>query len=142
MSAAKQYSYRDWEPQSTLETGEPEPVEDYPSESRVVSGTLWMIGVSIAIYFLPVANGLIAGTIGGYRIGSPRAALMSALGAVAFTSCLLWMMFTLIPFPMMGNPITQIGAFGLIFLTDIGLIVGAGIGGVVARNKIDRLNRA
>jgi hypothetical protein len=130
------------ETESPLETGEPEPVEEYPSEERVVSGSLLMFALAMALFMFPVVNGMVAGVVGGYRVGSPRNALMSALGPLTVASCLLWILMTVFPIPMMGSPITQIGIAFLILLTDVAMLVGAAIGGTVSQNRIDRLNRA
>ena len=107
-----------WEKESSLETGEPDPVEEYPSEKRVVSGSFRMLAVTTALFFLPIANGVIGGLIGGLRVGSARAAIMSALGPLLFASCFLWMIYTFVPIPMSGGRLTQIGAWTLIFLSD------------------------
>ena len=141
MAAKKQSTY--WkETEGPLETGEPEPVEEYPSEKKVITGSIWMLALAIALFMFPVVNGLVAGVVGGLRVGSPRNALMSALGPITVASCLLWMLMTVFPLPIMGYPLTQIGNAFLVLLTDVAMLIGAAIGGTIAQNRIDRLNRA
>lgn len=131
-----------WDLENNLETGEPDPIEEYPSEKRVVSGSVWMLVNTMALFFLPVANGLIAGAIGGFRVGNMRNALIAASGALLLSSCLLWITYSLFPIPVMGSPLTQIGAVVLILLTDFATLVGAAIGGHISHSRIDRWNRA
>ena len=138
MAARKQ---RHWE-ENNLETGEPDPVEELPSESKVVAGSLWMFAITMALFFLPVESGMIAGVIGGYRVGTTRTAVMAALGPLILVSFLLWMVLSLVPIPLMGSTPSQAALALLITLTDLGLLVGAAIGGTLAQNRIDRLNRA
>jgi hypothetical protein len=140
MAAKRKRAY--WKESESLETGEPEPVEEYPSEDRVVSGSLIMFALTMALFMLPVVNGMVGGVVGGYRVGSARNALMSALGPLTVATCLLWILMTIFPLPLMGHPLTQISVAGIILITDCALLLGAAIGGTVAQNRIDRLNRA
>ena len=41
----------------------------------VVAGAVWMVVLSLALFFVPGLNGLIAGLVGGYLVGSPGRAL-------------------------------------------------------------------
>jgi hypothetical protein len=128
--------------ESDLETGEPDQALDRPAESRAVGGSVWMIVISSAFYFLPVANGVVAGIIGGFRLGSTRLAITGAAGALLFTTAISWMLFTALPIPLMGSHVDQVQIAILITLSGIGLLIGAGIGGTIAQNRIDRFNRA
>ncbi|MGZ3660465.1 MAG: hypothetical protein ACXVB9_20965 [Bdellovibrionota bacterium] len=117
-------------------------MEDYPRESRAVAGSLWMLGLSVALFFLPVVSGIIAGLVGGFKVGTTRMAMTAAGGALIFTTVILWMLFSLMPIPLLGNLASQPEIALLIILTDLGLLIGAGVGGTIAENRIDRLNRA
>jgi hypothetical protein len=128
--------------ENDLETGEPDPVLDMPAERRAISGSIWMFVISSVFYFLPVANGIVAGLIGGFKIGNTRMALTAAAGVLLFTTAVSWMLFTMMPIPLMGGISNQIQIAILIALSDAGLFIGAGVGGTIAQNRIDRLNRA
>lgn len=121
-----------------------EPSSDFamPSERRAVTGSIWMFVISSVFYFLPVANGIVAGLIGGMRLGNTRMALTAAAGALLFTTFVSWMLFTTMPIPLMGGHSTQTQIALLVVLSQMGLLVGAGVGGTIAQNRIDRLNRA
>jgi hypothetical protein len=123
-----------------LETGES--VLDMPTERSAIAGSLWMFAISSVFYFLPVANGIVAGLIGGFKIGNTRMALTAAAGVLLFTTVVSWMLFTTLPIPLMGGISNQIQIAILIALSDVGLFIGAGVGGTIAQNRIDRLNRA
>lgn len=112
-----------------------------PDESSVISGSLWMMGVSLALFFLPPINGLIGGAVGGYRVGSMRRALMAAVLPTVVVASGLWLLLTSVDMPIVG--LFAGLAMGVhILLSSIGLLIGAAIGGAVAQNRIDRLNRA
>jgi hypothetical protein len=138
--AAKKHKY--WETRVTLETGEPEPVEEYPEEKRVVSGSWWMGGLFVALFFLPAVNGLIAGIVGGIRVGSPRDAIMTSLGPAAIGSALLWMILAVVPVPYWGPWLSPIGISITVTFSVLGLLLGAAIGGVIAQhNREAKLHR-
>ncbi|MGZ3655024.1 MAG: hypothetical protein ACXVCS_05700 [Bdellovibrionota bacterium] len=101
-----------------------------------------MLGLSVALFFLPVVSGIIAGLVGGFKVGTTRMAMTAAGGALIFTTVILWMLFSLMPIPLLGNLASQPEIALLIILTDLGLLIGAGVGGTIAENRIDRLNRA
>lgn len=49
--------------------------------SSVVGASLRMVGVSLALFFLPAINGLIGGLVGGYKGGMSRALVAAILPA-------------------------------------------------------------
>jgi hypothetical protein len=111
------------------------------NRNNVAIGSLWMIGITVGLFFLPTINGLIGGTVGGYMVGSTKRALMaSILPAIVAAAC-LWILLSALNFPVIGFFVGA--ALGVhIVLSMIGVILGAAIGGTLAQNKIDRFNRA
>jgi hypothetical protein len=130
-----------WDLEGDLETGEPDPVEDYPAEVRAVSGSFWMFGILMLFFFAPVVNGLVAGAIGGYRIGTARNAVMAALGPLSLGTCFLWMFWTEMPRPFAPYPLTQLEIIALLALADLALLLGAAIGGNFAQQRLRRPGR-
>ncbi len=93
-------------------------------------------------FFLPVVNGIIGGLVGGYKVGSTKNAIMAAILPAIGAGFLLWIVMSLANTPFLGAAAGGAALALLVVLSDLGLLVGAAIGGTIAQNKIDRLNRA
>lgn len=112
------------------------------SETNVVEGSLWMIGISLVLFFIPMLNGLIGGLVGGYRVGSVKKAMMSAFLPAIVVAVGLWVMFTAFGLPVAGF-FTGITIAMLVVLSEVGLFVGAFIGGMAGEQKtFDRHHEA
>src|SRR5690606_7611842 len=37
--------------------------------ASIIEGALWMVGLSVLLFFVPLLNGFIGGLVGGYRVG-------------------------------------------------------------------------
>ncbi len=59
----------------------------------IVSGSIWMTVVPLALFFMPVLNGLVAGLVGGYRIGDARRAVVAAVLPAGVVALGLWLLF-------------------------------------------------
>lgn len=105
-----------------------------PSTS-IVAGSLWMIGIALVLFFLPLVNGLIGGLVGGYKVGTPGRALSAAILPAVVVAGGLWLLLALFDAPILGFA-AGTAAGVLIVLADLGLVVGALIGGVLARKPV------
>lgn len=104
------------------------------SNSSVPVSSLWMIGVSLVLFFLPAINGLIGGAVGGYKAGSVSRALAAAILPAIVVGLGLWALFALFNAPVIGFVGgLAVGVWALI--SSIGIIVGALVGGVVAPSR-------
>jgi hypothetical protein len=100
-------------------------------DGSIVSSSIWMVIVSLALFFLPAINGLIGGAVGGYKAGSASRALGAAVLPSIVVGLALWALFALFQAPLLG----LIGgiAVGLwALLSSLGLLIGAVIGGAMA----------
>ncbi len=104
------------------------------SETNVIEGSLWMIGISLVLFFIPMLNGLIGGFVGGYRVGTPKKAMMSAFLPAVVVAVGLWLMLMAFGLPVAGF-FTGITVAMLIVLSEVGLFVGAFIGGMAGEQK-------
>lgn len=52
-------------------------------ETSLLVCALWMVGISLLLFFLPAINGLIGGAVGGYKAGSAMRGLGAIGGAAA-----------------------------------------------------------
>ena len=99
---------------------------------------VWMVGLSIALGWIPVLGGLIAGFVGGRKAGS----VGPALAAVFLPGVILFLMSvfvgTLIGWiPIIGQlwgMLTGLGGWMLSFTSVIPLVIGAFVGGATAKS--------
>lgn len=111
------------------------------NRKNIVMGSIWMVAITLGLFFLPALNGLVAGTVGGYMVGTTRRALMAAVLPAVVAAGGLWVLLATLDFPVVGFFVGA--ALGIhIILSEIGLFLGAAIGGTVAQTKVDSFNRA
>lgn len=106
---------------------------EYRNTSVPVS-SLWMVGVSLVLFFLPALNGLIGGIVGGYKAGTVSRAVAAAVLPAVVVGLGMWVLLALLDAPILGF----IGglAVGLWALfSSIGLLIGAVLGGAVAPKR-------
>jgi hypothetical protein len=99
--------------------------------SSIIAGSLWMIGVTLILFFLPLINGIIGGAIGGYKVGGARRAMLAAILPAAVVAVGLWLIFALAEAPVWGL-LAGLTAAALIALADLGIFIGAAIGGALS----------
>lgn len=93
-----------------------------------------MIGLTLGLFFLPAINGLVGGFVGGYKVGSMRRGLMAAAIPAVVAAVGLWLLFAILGSPVVG--ILTGSALGLmIALSELGLFVGAALGGYTAETR-------
>jgi hypothetical protein len=93
----------------------------------------WMIGLSAALFWMPVVGGLIAGFVGGKKAGG----VFPAVGAVLLPGFIFFVVMLLFGgilggLPLIGQlfqAIAGLGSFVLSFMHVIPLLIGAVIGG-------------
>ena len=102
------------------------------SRGSVTSGLLWMIVISLLLFWLPVLGPLVAGVVGGKKAGGVGNALLAALlPAMVFGLFLFFSASAVSGLPLIG---VLAGAGGFLYaVSGIGpLLVGAIIGGALA----------
>jgi hypothetical protein len=100
--------------------------------SSIVAGSLWMVGLTLVLFFLPLINGLVGGLVGGYKVGGVKRALTAALLPALVVAVALWIIFTIAEAPVWGLLAGVTGAT-LVVLAEVGIFVGAAIGGAMAK---------
>lgn len=96
-----------------------------------------MVVISLALFFLPLINGLIGGLVGGYMAGSVRQGLVAAILPAVVVSVGLVVLFLLFEAPLLGLFAGLAGGI-LVLLADLGLFLGAAVGGALAHNGARR----
>ena len=103
------------------------------SEGSITSGMLWMLFISILLFWLPVIGPLIAGIVGGKKAGGIGAAIMAVflpaiivgVGAFALASVLSGL-------PAFGM-VAALGGVTLALMNVGPLLVGAIVGGILSK---------
>lgn len=109
-------------------------------DSSIFVSSLWMIVISLVLFFLPALNGLIGGAVGGYKAGSAGRGITAAVLPSVVVGISLWGLFALFDAPVIGFfGGLAVGLWALI--SSIGLLIGAAIGGAVAPARGAELQR-
>lgn len=100
-------------------------------DTSVMRGMVWMLVISILLFWFPLGP-LLAGLVGGKKAGGVGSGLMAAiLPGVAVAVLLLFFSTALTGVPLVGVVIGALG--GLYYLAGVGmLLLGAIIGGLLA----------
>lgn len=90
---------------------------------------LTMTGIGIALFFLPLLNGLIAGLTGGYRLADTNRAVLTALIPAVIVAGVQWLLFGLLVIPVLGLfigiPVAVLAVFGMLAGAAAGGVLGA-----------------
>lgn len=105
-----------------------------PEQKSLVVGALWMVGISLLLFFVPVINGLLGGLIGGYKVGGVGRAIKAALLPALAIAFVLWLIFALASLPILGL-FAGVTVGVIIIFSSLGLLLGAVIGGALAQNE-------
>ncbi len=99
---------------------------------------VWMVGLSIALSWVPLLGGLVAGFVGGRKAG----AIGPALAAVFLPGVILFLLTIVVGalvgwIPLIGQlwgALAGVGGWALSFLNVIPLVLGAVVGGATAKS--------
>ena len=101
------------------------------NQGSIGSATLWMVGLSILLFWIPTAGPLIAGFVGGRKARGVGPAIVAAIIPAALVSVLLFLLGTLVSLPVIGA-LVGAGLFFVIAFESVPLLIGALIGGALA----------
>jgi hypothetical protein len=103
--------------------------DPYRSEQEaILKGSLWMVGLTLALFFIPLVNGVIGGVVGGYKVGRVRRALLAAILPAIVVAFSLWVVLGVMGLPFVGI-IAGVAVGGWVFLASLGIFLGAAVGG-------------
>jgi hypothetical protein len=100
--------------------------------THVIGGAVWMLVISVLLFWLPVAGPLIAGIVGGKKAGGVGAGIMAALLPAVIVGVALFLSATLLTGVPIVGVVAGAGGFALVAAHVAPLLVGAIIGGVLA----------
>lgn len=105
------------------------------SADSIFAGALWMVSITLILFFLPAINGFIGGLVGGYKVGSVKRAMMAAVLPAVVVAAAMWIIFALLEAPIIGAIAgTTVGV--IILLADIGIFLGAAVGGAASQRRV------
>lgn len=103
-------------------------------DTSLVVSALWMLVISMLLFFLPALNGIIGGAVGGFKAGSVKRGLTAALLPALAAGIGIWILLAIFDAPILG--FFSGLAFGVwALISSIGLLLGAMIGGAMAPHR-------
>ncbi|TVR77137.1 MAG: hypothetical protein EA415_00470 [Sphaerobacteraceae bacterium] len=100
-------------------------------QGSVLSGTLWMLGLAILLFWIPVVGPLIAGFVGGRKSGGVGSAIISSIIPAALASGLFLLVGAAFGVPIIGA-IVGAGFFIVILVELVPMTLAAIVGGATA----------
>jgi hypothetical protein len=100
-------------------------------EGSVGSALLWMVGLSILLFWLPTIGPLVAGFVGGRKAGGVGPALIAAIIPAVLVAALIFPLGTLVSLPVIGA-LVGAGLFFVILFQSAPLLIEVLIGGALA----------
>lgn len=103
------------------------------NKGSITSAILWMLLISILLFWLPVIGPLIAGIVGGKKAGGVGAAIMAVfLPGLIVGGGLFALAAVLSTFPLIGF-VAGLGGVYLALLNVGPMLIGAIIGGALSK---------
>jgi hypothetical protein len=100
--------------------------------SSIVAASLWMLVISLLLFWLPFLGPLLGGIVGGRKAGGVGRAILAALVPAFVTAVLLFVLATaLTAMPLIGA-VAAAGGFVLVAAQVGPMILGAILGGLMA----------
>jgi hypothetical protein len=97
----------------------------------ILSGTLWMVGLAILLFWLPVIGPLIAGFVGGRKSGGIVAGLIASIIPALLAAGLLLLIGTVVGLPLIGA-IAGAGLFIILLVETVPMMLASIVGGATA----------
>ena len=98
----------------------------------IVLGALWMLVISVLLFWLPVVGPLIAGVVGGKTAGSVGRAIAAVFLPAIISAILLFLLGTVLTGVPLIGALAGMGGFVLVSAHVGPLLVGAILGGLLA----------
>jgi hypothetical protein len=100
-------------------------------QGSVLSGTLWMLGLAILLFWIPVIGPLIAGFVGGRKSGGVGPAIISSFIPALLAAGLFLLFGAVLGVPIIGA-IVGAGFFIVILVELVPMTLAAIVGGATA----------
>lgn len=104
-------------------------------DGSVASATLWMVVLSVLLFWLPILGPLVAGFVGGRKAGGAGSALVAGVIPAVIVSALIFLIGALFDLPVIGG-LVGAGILVVILVQSLPLLIGALIGGATADRTV------
>lgn len=91
------------------------------------SAAAWMVGLSVALFWLPIVGPFIAGFVGGRRAVTVGRALVAAFAPAVLLAVAVVLILAAFELPVIGT-VAGIGVALFVLAEDIPLFIGAWLG--------------
>lgn len=102
------------------------------NEGSVANAALWMIGLSILLFWLPVIGPAIAGFIGGTKAKTMGKAMAAAFVPAILLGVAVAAVLIAFDLPLIGT-IAGIGVLIAILVEDVPMFIGAAVGAAMSQ---------
>lgn len=100
-------------------------------EGSTGSALLRMVGVSMLVFWVPVAGPVFAGFVGGSKAGGIGPAVVAYILPATMVATLVFLLGTTVTLPVVGA-LVGAGTFLLVLFQSLPLVAGAALGGALA----------
>jgi hypothetical protein len=100
--------------------------------SGIVGASVWMLVISLLLFWLPFVGPLLAGVVGGRKAGGVGRAILAALVPAFVSAVLLFVLATLLTAMPLIGAVAAAGGFVLVAAQVGPMILGAILGGLMA----------
>lgn len=104
-----------------------------PRSGSTAGAAGWMVGLSILLFWLPVAGPFIAGLVGGRRATTVGRALVAAFVPAILVGVLVVLVLAAFDLPIIGA-IAGVGFAIAVLVQDVPLFAGAWLGAAMTRD--------
>jgi hypothetical protein len=102
-----------------------------PRRGSVIAGALWMLVISVLLFWLPLLGPLLGGIVGGKRAGGVGRGILAALLPAIVLGVLIALVGMMVALPVIG--VVAGASVFLLAAASVGpLLLGAIIGGLMA----------
>ena len=106
---------------------------DEKGGGSIIGGAIWMIVISLLLFWIPGAGGFIGGLVGGKVSGGVGSALMAWLMSSILIGVLFAVLGTMLSGMILIGALAGLGGLVLGFIDAGTRLLGAAIGGVLAK---------
>lgn len=100
-------------------------------EGSTGSALLWMVGLSMVLFWVPVAGPVLAGYVGGSKAGGIGPAVFVSVLPAIMVATLVFLLGSAVTLPVVGA-LVGAGTLLVVLFQSLPLVAGAALGGALA----------
>lgn len=99
-----------------------------------IKATLWMVGLSLLLFWLPIIGPVAAGLAGGWFAGTVGRAVLASLMPAVLLTALILLVSAAVSLPLVGGLTASVVGL-VILLGDLPLVLAAIVGAVASQRR-------